>query len=319
MPTNLLRLSVLLVVLVGAGNKKIARGPCYPLGPVPELQPGARPLLVKIDDGRPEWQQHYYLGTSTPATYAHALTFVPMENLQPPPVLHLLRAIENESRQLPVPLVSAQIAIRSFRVVISRVDELEAAYRRWQPPPPPPSPPPPVKTPWELELEAESRRMQHEIHELQYQQMVDKAKRRGKPIPSKPDCECDDDDDLFEITIDLSDLFAEESHEDGHRPEKEDYVPPIPCRKNERYLLGPPRELDTSRYGFGVTCRIRAVITLYGANGYVRELNLRALAHVPPSADSLRKVQFDQEIRTAVHEAVTGLAQNLVMQLNGTP
>eukprot|EP00913_Durusdinium_trenchii_P035235 g32965.t1 len=84
-------------------------------------------IPVALTDDRPKWERKYFPGTSEPEQYETAITFVPMENLQPSAGELLKQKIAAALNPVSDRPARIDVEIRSFRVVYDDRNR----YRAW--------------------------------------------------------------------------------------------------------------------------------------------------------------------------------------------
>lgn len=125
-PIASLLLCVLIAGLPGCGSTKPLRtGPKFAISEAAEASSAVIP--VSLSDSRPKWERVYYAGATEPWQHRRAITFVPMENLQPSVGEMLKREISAATNRLADPPSRIRLEIRSFRVVYNDTKR----YREW--------------------------------------------------------------------------------------------------------------------------------------------------------------------------------------------
>ncbi len=131
--------AALAVSLLGCAQRQypLAEAPRFPVHPAGVVGAGVRPVSyaealatstgqatgcrVTVVDRRPGWERQFRSPAVAPSQHEHAVGFVPYESIDPPGQLE--QRVQSAVARMGVPAVSADVEMRSFRVVI---DDREA-------------------------------------------------------------------------------------------------------------------------------------------------------------------------------------------------
>jgi hypothetical protein len=242
-------------------------------------------VSLGLTDHRPDWERHYYAGSSDPAQFQRGVTFLAAENFAPAPFDQIPQIVAEQVQRLPDPPVSAEVHLKSFRVVVNRTAALQAEHVRQR-----------TMTHRERLAERQRRFDEHQECRRQHRLAVQEAKREGRPPPASP-CSAPQSD--YHVGVGVSSDAVGTGAGGligvgvvGIALLSQDLL------KTERLLEGPPAELPSS-YGPGITCEITASVVLHWADGRQAEIEVAAAMF----SESQRTTDPGGRIITAVVQA----------------